>query len=228
MKKYTPHNKTSDIQKSNRDILYELYSNSPLPVEEMLINTGLYTRSSALSKLLFLNELYEKILHLPGNILVFGTWWGQDLILLHNLRAIHEPYNFTRKVVGFDTFTGYPAISENDHLSETIKEGAYGTTENYLAHLDALLGYHEKENILSHIRKYQLVSGNILETFPFSIYKIVSKTLGIIPTSNLPINLCTASIGVAACSTPKTFEPPKRRSVYNLKSGVSLISSNII
>jgi hypothetical protein len=168
MANYTPHNKTSDNQKNNRQRLYDLYQSSPLPTDEMLINTGLYTRSSALAKSLFLNELYEKITHLPGNIMVFGTWWGQDVTLLYNLRAIHEPYNFTRKVIGFDTFSGYPApaITDKDKLSDTIKENAYGTSENYIDHLQELLDYHEKENSLPHVRKFELVAGNILQTLP--------------------------------------------------------------
>ena len=166
MSNYTPHNKTSGNQASNRQRLYDLYSNSPLPMDEMLINTGLYTRSSALSKFFFLGEIYERIINIPGNIHVFGTWWGQDVVLLHNLRAIFEPYNFTRKVIGFDTFTGYPILSEQDVLSDTIKEGAYNTSQNYIDHLHALLDYHENENIMSHINKFELVEGDILKTLP--------------------------------------------------------------
>lgn len=166
MSHYTPHNKTTLTQKENREKLYELYSNSPLPKEELLINTGLYTRSSALAKMLFLNECYQMIMPLPGNIMVFGTWWGQDVTLLYNLRAIHEPYNFTRKVIGFDTFSGYPAPSEIDNPSNTIKEGAYNTSSGYKAHLEALLAYHEHENIMSHIRKFALEEGDILQTLP--------------------------------------------------------------
>lgn len=166
MANYTPHNKTSNTQKNNRERLYDLYKNSPIPTDEMLINTGLYTRSSALSKMLFLNEIYEKITDLPGNMLVFGTWWGQDVVLLHNLRAIHEPYNFTRKVIGFDTFTGYPTLSDKDQLSDTLKEGSYTTSKNYIDHLTDLLNYHERENILSHINKFELVQGDIIETLP--------------------------------------------------------------
>jgi len=166
MSNYTPHNKTSNTQKTNREKLYGLYKDSPLPLDEMLINTGLYTRSSALSKFFFLGEIYEMIINIPGNIHVFGTWWGQDVVLLHNLRAIFEPYNFTRKVVGFDTFSGYPVLSDKDTQSDTLKEGAYNTSANYIDHLQALLDYHEQENIMSHIRKFELVEGDILKTLP--------------------------------------------------------------
>jgi Macrocin-O-methyltransferase (TylF) len=166
MSTFTPHNKTSVPQCSNRERLYDLYRNSPLPVEELLINTGLYTRSSALSKFFFLGEIYERIINIPGNIYVFGTWWGQDVVLLHNLRAIFEPYNFTRKVVGFDTFSGYPPISKEDVLSDTIKEGSYTTSTDYIDHLNTLLEYHEKENIMSHLNKFELVKGDIMQTLP--------------------------------------------------------------
>jgi hypothetical protein len=166
MSNYTPHNKTTFTQKENRQKLYDLYDHSPIPADEMLINAGLYMRSSALSKLLFLDEAYRYIINIPGNIMVFGTWWGQDVTVLYNLRAVHEPYNFTRKVVGFDTFTGYPLPNKHDNISDTIKEGAYSTTDNYKAHLDELMAYHERENIMSHIKKYDLVEGDILKTLP--------------------------------------------------------------
>jgi hypothetical protein len=164
--KYTPHNKTSMSQSENRQKLVELYKSSPLSIEERLINFGLYMRSSAMAKILFWDEAYKKIINLPGNIYVFGTWWGQDMTLLYNLRAVHEPYNFTRKVYGFDTFSGYPEISDMDVLSDTIKEGAYGTSEEYFSYFHELMQYHERENVMGHIRKYDLIQGNIVDTLP--------------------------------------------------------------
>lgn len=164
--KYTPHNKTSITQSENRQRLLNLFTSTPLNDEELLINFGLYMRSSAMAKILFWDEAYRRIINIPGNIYVFGTWWGQDMTLLYNLRAVHEPYNYTRKVYGFDTFTGYPEPSVKDLLSDTIKKGAYGTTSNYLVHFNELMDYHEKENIMGHIKKFDLVQGNIVETLP--------------------------------------------------------------
>jgi hypothetical protein len=51
----------------------------------------------------------------------FGTWYGQNLVLLENLRAILEPFNKQRRIVGFDTFTGYPG-----------KPGWYSTGRKYV------------------------------------------------------------------------------------------------
>ena len=164
--KYEQQSRASEAQKQGRELLYQLFRESPLPEEELLVNLCLYMRSSALARVFFLNELYERILPIPGCIMEFGTWWGQSLVLFENFRAIHEPYNFARRVIGFDTFAGYTGPGENDVASETIKPGGYTTSENYQDHLAALLDYHESENVMSHIKKHRLVKGDASETLP--------------------------------------------------------------
>ena len=128
--------------------------------EELLVNLGLYMRSGALAKLLFLNELYQKILPIPGILCEFGIWWGQSLAMFENLRAVYEPYNHARRMVGFDTFEGYKEIGEKDKRSATISEGVYGVPAGYENYLDQLLDYHEQENVMGHIRKHKLVKGD--------------------------------------------------------------------
>lgn len=163
-KDYTPHNRTAPTQENARETLYELFRERPMPDPELLINVGLYTRSSVLAKLLFLDELYRQILPLPGVVMVFGTWWGQDVAVLHNLRAVYEPYNMLRKVIGFDTFQGYPGLSDQDRPSNTIKQGAYHVGDNYLDYFKALMDYHTRENAMGHIQKYELVAGDVTQT----------------------------------------------------------------
>lgn len=157
----------TDIQRlDNRENLYRLFNERPLPDEQLMVSLGLYMRSSALTKVLYINELYEQILDIPGVVLEFGTWWGQNLILFENLRSIYEPFNHDRRVVGFDTFEGYPSISENDKKSEIIKEGGYTTTNDYDDYLNSLLEYHEKENVLFFERKHKLIRGDVSKTVP--------------------------------------------------------------
>jgi len=150
----------------HRKQLYELFEKRPMPVDQLLISLGLYLRSSALAKILFINELYELIAHLPGIIMEFGTWWGQNLILFENLRAIYEPFNQSRRIVGFDTFRGYPKLSSRDIKSETIKVGGYTVSEGYKDYLERLLEYHEKNNVLAHIQKHLVIEGDVIETVP--------------------------------------------------------------
>ena len=163
---YQMESKSSDEKISEREILYKLFNERPLPDDQLMLSLGLYIRSSVLAKILFVNELYEQIVNQPGVIVEFGTWWGQNLILFENLRAIYEPFNQSRRVIGFDTFTGYPEISDRDIEGDTIKEGGYKVSENYKEYLEKLIDYHEKNNILANIKKHQIIKGNVVDTVP--------------------------------------------------------------
>jgi hypothetical protein len=163
---YKMETKASQTQLAHRELLYKLFQNRPIPDDQLLICLGLFMRSSALTKILFVDEAYRMILNQPGIIVEFGTWWGQNIILFENLRAIYEPFNQSRRVVGFDTFEGYPAISKKDRPSETIKVGGYNVAANYREYLDSLIDYHEKNNVLAAVKKHELVQGDVCTTAP--------------------------------------------------------------
>jgi len=148
--------------------LVDAFQNSPLPLEERLFNIGMYTRSSVLVKFLVMSDIYKRIMHLPGNLLEFGTWWGQNLVLLENLRAIHEPFNKQRIIVGFDTFEGYTAPGDKDKHSDVWNENSYSTGgTGYIEYLKNLLQLHEGSNVLGHLRGgHRLVAGDVEQTAP--------------------------------------------------------------
>ena len=153
----------TEKQLSAREVLLELFQTNPLPPEELLVNLLLFTRSSVLAKVMYINELYQRILQTPGVVMEFGVWWGQNLVLFESLRAIYEPYNYTRRVVGFDTFAGYASITDKDGTSPFVSEGAYAVSEGYENYLARLLDYHQRENVMPNIKKYELVKGDAAE-----------------------------------------------------------------
>jgi hypothetical protein len=163
---YVGETKASAENTDLREVLYELFQSRPMPDDQLLICLGLYMRSSSLAKILFLNEAYQLVVNQPGIIVEFGTWWGQNIALFENLRAIYEPFNQTRRVVGFDTFSGYPKVSKNDRNSDTIKVGGYNVSDNYHDYLEKLIDYHEKNNVLGTIKKHELVRGDVTRTAP--------------------------------------------------------------
>lgn len=164
---YKEETKSSDAALKQREELYRLFRERPLPDDQLLTCLGLYMRSSALAKVLFINELYEQILNIPGVIMEFGTWWGQNLVLFENLRAIYEPFNQSRRVIGFDSFRGYVNVSSRDKQSDTIKLGGYTVSENYKGYLEELIAYHEKNNVLGQIKKHEVVEGDVTVTLPY-------------------------------------------------------------
>jgi hypothetical protein len=157
----------TSAQISSRDRLEDLFRKSPLPLEDLLFNLGMYTRGSLLVKYLVMNDLYERVKHIPGALMEFGTWWGQNLILLENLRAIHEPFNKQRVIIGFDTFSGYTKPSAKDKDSDVWVEHSYSTSNGYKNYLAELLAVHEANNVLGHLHgTHQLVEGDVVKTAP--------------------------------------------------------------
>jgi hypothetical protein len=146
--------------------LGEMFATSPLPKEDVMFNLGLYVRSSLLVKFLVLNDLYLRFKSVPGVLMEFGTWWGQNLVLLENLRAIHEPFNKQRTIIGFDTFSGYPKDSDISEDSTKTYAG-YKTVENYADYLAELLEVHEGNNAFGHNRGgHKLIKGDVEQTAP--------------------------------------------------------------
>jgi len=166
---YTRFTLSSGRQIEAKKRLLELYKITPIPDEDILSNLGLYTRSVILAKVLYINELYQQILNIPGIIVEFGVWWGSNLAFFNSFRGVYEPYNFTRKVVGFDTFEGYASFSPEDgnspYVNEWEKTGTgYAVGEKYEGYLKEVLDAQEQDNVVSHIKKYDIVKGNVIET----------------------------------------------------------------
>ena len=155
---------SSEGERITEQKLVGLLKNSPISDEEILANLGLYLTSKSLSRLLFFYEIYKKVSKAHGVIMEFGARWGQTTSLLSVLRGIFEPFNRTRKVIGFDTFCGHRGMGEKDgNISE---EGAYSLPADYDKYLARLLQVQEDLNPISHIRKFEVVKGDLVVTLP--------------------------------------------------------------
>jgi hypothetical protein len=148
----------SKVEKSIREEFFELFENCPIPKDELLLNLGLFIKRQDLSRILFMHELYKKIVDVPGVIMEFGVRWGQNLALFEAFRAMYEPFNHTRKIIGFDTFKGFPKLHEKD--GGALKSGDYSVSAGYADYLRRILDYHEQESPISHMKKYEVIEGD--------------------------------------------------------------------
>jgi hypothetical protein len=184
----------SSDERHTRQEFFEHYQQNPIPDDQVMSNLGLFLNSKSLSRILFMNHIYKQIIDVQGIVMEFGTRWGQNLSLFSALRGIYEPFNRHRKIVGFDTFTGFPSVVDNDGDSKMMQKGELAVTDNYEDYLSKILEFQEKDNPLSHIKKYDLRVGNAMieidsylkecpETivalayFDFDIYEPTKKVL---------------------------------------------------
>ncbi|MFZ6050968.1 crotonobetainyl-CoA--carnitine CoA-transferase [Halocola ammonii] len=154
----------SGEENSNRENLTKLFQESPVFEGEKVSNVGLFLKRQDFTKMLFFNEIYSQLLSVHGVIMEFGVRWGQNLVTLNNLRGIHEPYNHSRKIIGFDTFSGFEGVTEKDGKHDYSSKGAFGVAENYQEYLDSVLKCHENECPVKHIDKNFTVKGDASKT----------------------------------------------------------------
>lgn len=152
---------SSENEQKNRLGLANLINSNPIPDNEKSFHTPLFLKRQELSKVLYFDYVYQQFLNTHGVIMEFGTRWGTNMVTLSNLRGIYEPFNYNRKIIGFDTFEGFKNTNtKDDGKHDIIKEGAFSVTENYTDYLDQLLSIHQNESPLSHIKKYEIVKGD--------------------------------------------------------------------
>ena len=187
----------SEKEIKNRNKFKKLFAKNPIFENEKINNVGVFLKRQELSKILFFNEIYAKIKNVQGVIMELGVRWGQNLITLNNLRGIYEPFNHSRKIIGFDTFEGFLGVDDKDGMKDYIQNGAFNVSKSYEEYLIQVLKLHENECPLNHINKNFLIKGNAIETlkkylnqhqetiialayFDFDIYKPTVECLKLI------------------------------------------------
>jgi hypothetical protein len=156
----TDNTRASEVELKKRRDFYSLFQNSEVAHDEVLDNLGIFLSRKHLARILFMHDLYKQIINVNGVVMEFGVRWGQNLSLFQNFRGIYEPYNYTRKIIGFDTFEGFPSVHGHDGASKSAVKGAYSVSEDYEVFLASILDFHEQDAPISHVKKYELVKGD--------------------------------------------------------------------
>jgi hypothetical protein len=146
--------------------LAELYERSPIPKGERLANLPLFMTRASVSQLLFMHELYRRAVGVHGVVMELGVRWGRNLAVFEAMRAIYEPHNFSRKIIGFDTFDGFPSVAPEDGDATAVREGALSVSEGYQGYLENVLSAQEKLAPRPHLKKFELVKGDVTKTLP--------------------------------------------------------------
>jgi len=148
----------------NKVQLAQQLRSSSIPDSELLDNLGLFLTRQTLSRINFMQELFKRIVPVHGVIMEFGVRWGQNLSLFSSLRGIHEPFNYNRKIIGFDTFEGFPSVARED--GSAVSAGDYAVTTGYEDELCGILNFHEQNSPIPHKKKHELVKGDAIASLP--------------------------------------------------------------
>jgi hypothetical protein len=154
---------------SSRTALEDYFNNSPGSATEKLENFAKYVPRQNLARFLARYEIFKLIKDVQGSIVECGVLFGGGLLSFAKLSTILEPYNFQRRIIGFDTFTGFPSIDSADlkgkpeRKSAHLKEHGFAADGAYEDILKAIELY-DISRYLNHFPKVQVVKGDFAMT----------------------------------------------------------------
>lgn len=156
--------KEKDYSTNMADFLEKAVSNKDITLSAMASNFSKYAPRQQLTRFLVRHELFKMILDVKGSIIECGVFAGDGLMTWAQLSSIYEPYNYHREVIGFDTFEGFPDVSEEDFgTKENENTVAGGIQCNSYDELCSCIELYDQNRPLSHVEKVKLVKGDFLK-----------------------------------------------------------------
>jgi hypothetical protein len=158
---------SSEIEK--RGLLEDYCRDSPGTYTEKFYNFPKYVPRAVLTRFLGRVECFKKVVNTQGIVVDCGVLFGGSLMTWAKASAIYEPLNSQRKIVGFDTFDGFPTFSDKDETGKAAESKAggfaFGETD-MVADLQECIRHFDNDRQIGHIPKVELVKGDCTKTIP--------------------------------------------------------------
>ncbi len=145
--------------------LAHLFRASPDSVSRKLRGFPKYVPREPLGRFLALYELFKLAQPVKGAVVECGVYRGFSLLTWAKVASVLEPEHVTRRIYGFDSFAGFPAVSDRDRgLGPDPAVGDMAA--DVQAELAALLEAYDADRPHGHVPKVELVPGDMVQTIP--------------------------------------------------------------
>ena len=125
-------------------------------------DVALYTPINSIQELFIRYELMKLITNIPGAIIELGVCSGNGLMSLIHSHNILQPTYIYREFYGFDTFSGFPSVHENDIKCKKWEVGDF-INDSY-DRLNNIINIHN--NYYYAKTNVSLIKGDCNETIP--------------------------------------------------------------
>lgn len=137
---------------------------------QKLENFSKYVPRQAIARFLARYELFRLVQDVHGSIVECGVLTGGGLMSFATVSVTLEPYNFQRQVIGFDTFSGFSSVSDQDwegaaQKSPYLRDGGLGVDGAY-DELRQAIALFDQNRFLNQFAKVELVRGDFGVTGP--------------------------------------------------------------
>jgi len=139
---------------------------SPGTWVEKFNNFPKYISRQYLTYFLVRYELFRLITNVHGSIVECGVFMGGNLLGYAQMSAILEPFNHQRRIVGFDTFDGFPSLDVKDGGSGTVNKQVGGLAADSMDDIAEAARLFDANRPIGHIPKVELVKGDACKSIP--------------------------------------------------------------
>lgn len=142
------------------------FERNPESWEKKIENFPKYVRRQNLTRFLALYEIFKRVQDVKGSIIECGVFHGFGTMTWAKLSAILEPVNLTRRIYGFDSFAGFPSVSEVDKTGVAAHVSVGDLYADSYDEIMELASINDSTRFLGHIPKVKLIKGDATQTIP--------------------------------------------------------------
>jgi hypothetical protein len=150
--------------------IQEYFNSSEGDTLAKLRNFAKFVPRQNLSLFLAKNDIFKQLLNVHGHIVECGVFMGGGLLTWAQLSAVYEPYNHVRRVIGFDTFAGFPSFAEQDkpEPGSEIDFARVGglAVAGIEADIKRATELYDLNRPIGHVPRIELVKGDASKTIP--------------------------------------------------------------
>jgi hypothetical protein len=143
-----------------------LFDQSKCSTSDKLGNFPKYVRRHEIARFLCRYEIFKRQLNVKGSIVECGVHHGGGVMTWAHFSATLEPYNYHRKIIGFDTFQGFPTVATEDGGNELAHVGSLRVDYDVQEELTRSIMEYDSNRFINHKQKIELVAGDACKTIP--------------------------------------------------------------
>lgn len=149
----------------------ELFERAGGSAAERLADFEKWVSRPALMRFAARYELFRRIVEVKGSIVECGVRGGGGVMAWAKLCSTFEPFALHRRVIGFDTFEGFPSLSDRDRPAASAelavqRVGGFRPSYDSYGELLELVALYDRRRILGEHGKVDLVRGDACQTIP--------------------------------------------------------------
>jgi len=127
---------------------------------ERFMHFPLWAPRQAVARFLAQWEVFQLVQGVHGSIVECGVAFGGGLMAWAHFLSITEPVAHTRRVIGFDTFEGFPDMAAQDAGAQSGLAEAGGMAIPLDEEIAAVAALHDHNRAVGHIPRVELVKGD--------------------------------------------------------------------